>query len=246
MAMQPYPTNYALDSSIVYFPSTNFTYCGAADATCGACKSSWTQIYKDTGMYPLNTFCQGESGCICVSQCELPSFTAKVITSQCSIFGNTAGPAKRIYSAVSAVGVVVIGVTIFRAWRREKRDQGAMFALRLLVSSMVSMMLTAAGCINMCYFVQHKPKRDASNNRSAAVSELPNEVSMVRSTSASADGNRCRRSCLRPSESSWMAAGERSMRLVLQRQLLIVAAMSLGTLMEVELKQTGMMASTAR
>lgn len=121
--MQLYPTGYRLDSSIVYFPSTNFTYCGASDATCTACKSSWTQVYKDTGVYPANKLCQGEDGCICVSQCESPSFAAKVITGQCSLFGDTIGPAKKIYSAVSAIGVVVIGVAIFRAWRREKRDQ---------------------------------------------------------------------------------------------------------------------------
>lgn len=120
--MQPYPTNYSLDSSIVYFPSTNFTYCSAADATCSACKSSWTQIYKDTGVYPTDKLCQGENGCICVSKCESPKFTSKVITSQCSLFGDTAGPAKKVYSAVSAIGVVVIGAAIFRAWRREKRE----------------------------------------------------------------------------------------------------------------------------
>lgn len=122
MAMQPYPTSYPLDSSIAYFPSTNFTYCSAADATCSACKSSWTQMYKDTGMYPTGKLCQGENGCICVSQCESPSFAAKVITSQCSLFGDRAGSAKKVYSAVSAVGVVVIGVAIFHAWRREKRE----------------------------------------------------------------------------------------------------------------------------
>ncbi|TYZ68027.1 hypothetical protein PybrP1_007574 [[Pythium] brassicae (nom. inval.)] len=123
--MAPLPASTALNSTTATFPSANFTYCDSADAVCMDCKAAWAQEFKDTGAYPLGRLCQGERGCVCLSQCESPSFSAKVITSECSLFGDTAGVAKQIYSAACVFGLFVVAYSIYRAWQKEKGNEGA-------------------------------------------------------------------------------------------------------------------------
>lgn len=132
--MGPLAASATLDSTLTSFPSANFTYCEAADAVCRDCKTAWTREYKNTGVYPLGKICQGERGCVCLSQCESPSFSARVITSECSLFAETAGVTKQIYTAMCVLGLVVIAYSIYRAWQREKIDEGALAMPRIVVA----------------------------------------------------------------------------------------------------------------
>lgn len=123
--MAPLSSSVTLNSTTTAFPSANFTYCEPTDAVCTDCKAAWTRESKSTGAYPLGRLCQGDHGCVCLSQCESFRFASKVITSECSLFGGTTEATKQIYSAVCVVGLLMVAYSIYRAWQKEKADEGA-------------------------------------------------------------------------------------------------------------------------
>lgn len=87
-----------------YYPSNNYTYCSALDATCQVCKQKWIQDYYAVGNTPAIPFCTGEGGCVCVAYCELPGWTDTVIGNQCTSTSDGDGSTKKLMEA-AAIGI---------------------------------------------------------------------------------------------------------------------------------------------
>jgi hypothetical protein len=98
-----------------YFPSMNTTYCSASDATCSACRSQWLADYYtlSSSSVPSVLYCTGDNGCVCIAYCELPGWTNKVVSSQCtsSLLGGSEGPAG--YKLLTALGLGLAMVLVF-------------------------------------------------------------------------------------------------------------------------------------
>ncbi|KAG7384978.1 hypothetical protein PHYPSEUDO_002060 [Phytophthora pseudosyringae] len=67
-----------------YHPSSKYTYCSAEDSACSACASNWVSDYSSTGTIDTPTNCTGLDGCICLARCELPDWSASILTDQCT------------------------------------------------------------------------------------------------------------------------------------------------------------------
>jgi hypothetical protein len=91
-----------------YYPSTNYTYCSALDATCQLCKQKWIQDYYTVGNTPAIPFCTGDSGCVCVAYCELPGWASTVIGNQCSSSNGDGSSKKLMESAAVGIGLIVL------------------------------------------------------------------------------------------------------------------------------------------
>ncbi|KAF1322088.1 hypothetical protein FI667_g11521, partial [Globisporangium splendens] len=91
-----------------YYPSTNYTYCSALDATCQLCKQKWIQDYYTVSNTPAIPFCTGEGGCVCVAYCELPNWALTVIDNQCSSSDGDGSSKKLMESAAVGIGLIVL------------------------------------------------------------------------------------------------------------------------------------------
>lgn len=115
-----------------YFPSDNYTYCSATDATCNSCKTAWREQYWSTGQAPAPAMCRGDGGCICISSCELPNRVESIITSLCSVFGfDSSRLTTVIYVGVAMIGMVIVAAVTFATFAKRRAKRGALLAIHL-------------------------------------------------------------------------------------------------------------------
>lgn len=100
--------------NLKYYPSDNYTYCSALDATCQLCKQKWIQDYYTFGNTPAIPFCTGAGGCVCVAYCELPGWTDTVLGNQCSSSGGiTDIDSPKLFGSVGlTIGFVVLFLAV--------------------------------------------------------------------------------------------------------------------------------------
>lgn len=108
-----------------YFPAANFTYCSVSDGMCNACKTKWREEYWRSSEVPAPTLCRGSDGCVCISNCELPSRADSIVMNMCGYYGFDRE--KLVQSAYIGAGVFTLMVVLFlafKSWAKKRHILG--------------------------------------------------------------------------------------------------------------------------
>ncbi|CAH0476000.1 unnamed protein product [Peronospora belbahrii] len=147
-AISPYGecVNSYVASNIGGYPMDTFTYCSPDDTMCSACRANWTNGYMDGQHVSQTAMCVGDSGCICLSACEMPNRDDIILNSWCKpvLDGSNFQLAAGLIAGTIALFVIAPILTQRQLVRHQRQDVGSREARRAVRAALHELRRPAA------------------------------------------------------------------------------------------------------